>query len=52
MSTAAKAMQVTPPAEGEKITISNGKLRVPDRPVIPAPARTSGARAYACSMRR
>jgi len=24
-----------PPAQGEKITISNGTLRVPDRPVIP-----------------
>ena len=35
MSTASKALKVTPPAEGEKITISKGKLRVPDRPVIP-----------------
>jgi len=26
---------VTPPADGQKITISNGKLTVPDRPVIP-----------------
>ena len=28
-------MKVMPPAQGEKITISNGTLRVPDRPVIP-----------------
>ena len=24
-----------PPASGEKITISGGKLRVPDRPILP-----------------
>ncbi len=34
MSTA-KAMKVTPPAQGEKMTVSKGKLQVPDRPVIP-----------------
>jgi isocitrate dehydrogenase len=28
-------VQATPPAQGEKITISNGVLRVPDRPIIP-----------------
>ena len=27
--------QLTPPAGGEKITIANGKLTVPDHPVIP-----------------
>jgi len=32
---AVKPMQVTPPAQGEKITVSNGKLAVPDRPIIP-----------------
>jgi len=32
---AAKPMQIAPPAQGEKITISNGKLQVPDRPIIP-----------------
>ena len=26
---------VTPPADGQTISISNGKLNVPDRPVIP-----------------
>src|SRR5688572_30903092 len=26
---------VTPPADGQAITISGGKLKVPDRPVIP-----------------
>lgn len=26
---------ITPPAAGEKITIENGKLQVPDRPIIP-----------------
>ncbi len=26
---------ITPPTGGEKITISNGKLQVPDRPIIP-----------------
>ena len=29
------AAKITPPPEGEKITISNGKLHVPDTPVIP-----------------
>src|SRR5882672_5002677 len=31
----AKPVQVQVPAGGEKITISNGKLRVPDQPIIP-----------------
>src|SRR5882672_4425197 len=35
MSTTAKAMKVTPPVQGEKITIRDGKLQVPDRPIIP-----------------
>ncbi|MFK8051721.1 MAG: NADP-dependent isocitrate dehydrogenase [Woeseiaceae bacterium] len=26
---------ITPPANGEKITITNGKLNVPDRPIVP-----------------
>lgn len=26
---------ITPPSSGEKITISNGKLNVPDRPIVP-----------------
>jgi len=26
---------LTPPSDGEKITIDNGKLKVPDRPIIP-----------------
>ncbi len=26
---------VTPPADGQTISIANGKLNVPDRPVIP-----------------
>ena len=30
-----KYVKLTPPAHGEKITISCGKLQVPDRPVIP-----------------
>src|SRR5579871_6754852 len=34
MSTAA-APKVAPPAQGAKITISNGKLSVPDNPIIP-----------------
>jgi isocitrate dehydrogenase len=34
MSTAA-IPKITPPAEGAKITISNGKLVVPDNPIIP-----------------
>ncbi|MBL0209622.1 MAG: NADP-dependent isocitrate dehydrogenase [Holophagaceae bacterium] len=29
------AVQITPPANGEKIRIENGKLHVPDRPIIP-----------------
>ena len=32
---AAKPMQITPPAQGETITIRNGKLQVPDHPIIP-----------------
>ncbi|HZF25359.1 MAG TPA: NADP-dependent isocitrate dehydrogenase [Steroidobacteraceae bacterium] len=28
-------MKVTPPVQGEKITIRDGKLQVPDRPIIP-----------------
>src|SRR6185295_984027 len=34
MSTAA-APKITPPAQGAKITIKNGKLTVPDNPIIP-----------------
>jgi isocitrate dehydrogenase len=34
MSTA-KAFKVTPPAQGEKITIKNGRLQVPEHPIIP-----------------
>jgi isocitrate dehydrogenase len=34
MSTAA-ALKITPPAEGAKITIKNGKLVVPENPIIP-----------------
>jgi len=34
MSTAA-APKITPPAQGAKITIRNGKLNVPDNPIIP-----------------
>jgi isocitrate dehydrogenase len=34
MSTAA-ALKITPPAQGAKITIRNGKLVVPDNPIIP-----------------
>ena len=34
MSTAAR-LKVTPPAQGAKITIRNGKLSVPDNPIIP-----------------
>jgi len=33
MSTAKAAP--TPPAQGQKITISNGRLNVPDRPIVP-----------------
>ncbi len=29
------AVQITPPANGEKIRIENGQLHVPDRPIIP-----------------
>ena len=32
---AATPVQVTPPAHGEKITISKGVLRVPERPIVP-----------------
>ena len=28
-------VKITPPATGEKITIRNGKLAVPDHPIIP-----------------
>src|SRR4249920_712401 len=31
----AKPVQVQVPAGGEKITISNGKLHVPDQPILP-----------------
>src|ERR1700726_1332697 len=34
MSTAASP-KVTPPAQGAKITISNGKLLVPHHPIVP-----------------
>ncbi|MBV6422696.1 MAG: Isocitrate dehydrogenase [NADP] [Steroidobacteraceae bacterium] len=34
MSTA-PSLKIVPPAGGEKITIRNGKLAVPDRPIIP-----------------
>jgi isocitrate dehydrogenase len=34
MSTAA-ALKITPPAQGAKISIKNGKLIVPDNPIIP-----------------
>src|ERR1700759_1894954 len=34
MSTAA-ASKITPPAQGAKISISGGKLTVPDNPIIP-----------------
>ncbi len=34
MSTAA-ALKITPPAQGAKISIRNGKLTVPDNPIIP-----------------
>ena len=34
MSTAAN-LKVTPPAEGAKIAIQDGKLRVPENPIIP-----------------
>src|SRR5256885_14303433 len=27
--------RITPPADGQKITITNGKLQVPDRPIVP-----------------
>ena len=35
MSTTAKALRINPPAQGQKITIRNGKLHVPDQPIIP-----------------
>jgi isocitrate dehydrogenase len=35
MSTTAKAMKINPPAQGGKITIRNGTLQVPERPIIP-----------------
>ena len=31
----AKPINIQVPAGGEKITIANGKLRVPDQPIIP-----------------
>ena len=31
----AQPMRITIPAHGEKITIANGKLNVPDRPIVP-----------------
>ena len=31
----AKYEKLTPPTQGEKITVSEGKLRVPDQPIIP-----------------
>ena len=31
----AKPIKVTPPAQGQKITIANGKLSVPDQPIVP-----------------
>ncbi len=34
MSTA-KAVKITPPAGGQKITIANGRLNVPDQPIVP-----------------
>ena len=34
MSTAA-ASKITPPAQGAKISIRDGKLTVPDNPIIP-----------------
>src|SRR5687767_12470207 len=34
MSTA-KPVKITPPTGGQKITIANGRLQVPDQPVIP-----------------
>jgi isocitrate dehydrogenase len=34
MSTA-KAVKITPPAQGQKISIANGKLQVPDQPIVP-----------------
>src|SRR5688500_20134000 len=35
MATAPTSPKVTPPAGGAKITIQNGKLAVPDQPIIP-----------------
>jgi isocitrate dehydrogenase len=35
MSTAAATPKATPPAQGAKITVQNGKLAVPDNPIIP-----------------
>ena len=31
----APSLKIVPPAGGEKITIRNGKLAVPDQPIIP-----------------
>jgi isocitrate dehydrogenase len=33
--TTAKPVRITPPAQGQKITISGGKLQIPDQPIIP-----------------
>jgi isocitrate dehydrogenase len=35
MSTTAKQLRPTPPAQGEKIALRNGKLQVPDHPIVP-----------------
>jgi isocitrate dehydrogenase len=35
MSTPAASPRATPPAQGAKITVQNGKLAVPDNPIIP-----------------
>ncbi len=35
MSSSAAALKITPPPQGAKITIQEGKLQVPDNPVIP-----------------
>src|SRR5262245_3272098 len=35
MSATAPSLKITPPPQGAKITINNGKLNVPDQPIIP-----------------
>src|SRR5687768_2836579 len=35
MMSTAKPVKITPPTGGQKITIANGRLQVPDQPVIP-----------------